>query len=51
MYLKALSGHDNIIKIQNALRANNDRDLYITFEYMETDLSQIIRARILEPIQ
>jgi len=50
MYLKALAGHENIISIQSVLRASNDRDLYITFEYMETDLSQVIKARILEPV-
>ncbi|KAL7539891.1 hypothetical protein ACHAXR_009685 [Thalassiosira sp. AJA248-18] len=49
-YLQALCGHENIIELQHVLRADNDRDLYITFEYMETDLSQIIKARILEPI-
>ena len=56
MYLKALSchdnnneGHPNIVKLYNVIRADNDRDLYITFEYSETDLSQVIKARILEP--
>lgn len=50
MYLKALSGHENIIAIQHVLRADNQKDLYVTFEYMETDLSQVIKARILEPV-
>ncbi|KAL3773411.1 hypothetical protein ACHAW5_003506 [Stephanodiscus triporus] len=57
MYLKALSyggdkneGHPNIIKLYNVIRADNDRDLYITFEYSETDLSQVIKSRILEPM-
>lgn len=63
MYLKALSSscdgdgdcgdlgsHPNIIKLHNVIRADNDRDLYITFEYLETDLSQVIKARILEPM-
>ena len=52
MYLKALScgGHPNIIKLHNVIRADNDKDLYITFEYCETDLSQVIKARILEPM-
>ena len=51
MYLKALSegdGHPNIVKLLDLIRSNNDRDLYISFEYMETDLSQVIKARILE---
>jgi mitogen-activated protein kinase 15 len=52
MYLKALScgGHPNIIKLHNVIRADNDKDLYITFEYSETDLSQVIKARILGPM-
>lgn len=52
-YLKALSendGHDNIIKLHDVIRANNEKDLYISFEYMETDLSQVIKAKILEPM-
>ena len=50
MYLRALSGHDNIVNIQSVVRADNDKDLYITFDYMETDLNQVIKARILEDI-
>ncbi len=53
MYLKALScgkGHPNIVKLFDIIRADNDRDLYITFEYLETDLSQVIKAHILEPL-
>jgi len=32
------------------LKADNDRDLYLVFEYMETDLHAVIRANILEPV-
>lgn len=49
MYLQALS-HDNIVSIQRVLRAENDKDLYITFDYLESDLNQVIKAKILEPI-
>jgi len=49
MYLKAMD-HDNIVQMHNVIRADNNKDLYITFEYMETDLSQVIKARILEPM-
>jgi mitogen-activated protein kinase 15 len=42
-------GHPNIVKLINVIRADNDRDLYITFEYSETDLSHVIKARILGP--
>ena len=50
MYLKALSDHENIVTIRSVMRADNDRDLYITFDYMESDLNQVIRAHILEDI-
>ena len=49
MFLQALK-HDNIITLQNVLRAENDKDLYLVFEFMETDLHAVIRARILEDI-
>lgn len=50
MYLQKLSGHDNIIRLQHVVRADNDRDIYLTFDHMETDLHAVIRANILEEI-
>ena len=50
MYLKELTGHENIIRLQHIIKADNDVDLYLTFDYMETDLHAVIRASILEPI-
>lgn len=50
MYLQKLSGHDNIIRLQHVVRAENDRDIYLTFDHMETDLHAVIRANILEEI-
>jgi hypothetical protein len=32
------------------LRAENDKDIYLVFEYMETDLHAVIRANILEEV-
>jgi Protein kinase domain len=32
------------------IKAENDRDIYLIFEYMETDLHAVIRANILEEI-
>ena len=32
------------------LKAENDRDLYLIFEYMETDLHAVIRANIREDV-
>ena len=31
-------------------KADNDRDIYLIFEYMETDLHAVIRANILEDV-
>lgn len=42
--------HDNIIKLLNVLKADNDTDIYLVFEYMDTDLHAVIRANILEEI-
>mmetsp|Transcript_12584 Transcript_12584/g.37837 ORF Transcript_12584/g.37837 Transcript_12584/m.37837 type:complete len:467 (+) Transcript_12584:365-1765(+) len=50
MFLQELNNHENIIRILNVLKAENDRDIYLVFEYMETDLHAVIRANILEEI-
>jgi len=50
MYLQELAGHENIIRLHNIIRAENDRDIYLVFEYMETDLHAVIRAGILEEV-
>ena len=49
-FLKAMKPHEHIIAIMGVLKADNDRDLYLTFEYMETDLHASIRANILQDI-
>ncbi|CAN0089207.1 unnamed protein product [Ectocarpus sp. 12 AP-2014] len=50
MYLQALAGHDNLIRLQHVVKAENGRDIYLTFDHMETDLHAVIRANILEEI-
>eukprot|EP01135_Chromosphaera_perkinsii_P011098 Nk52_evm7s2340 gene=Nk52_evmTU7s2340 len=50
MFLQEFNNHDNIIKLLNVLKANNDSDIYLVFEYMDTDLHNVIRARILQGI-
>jgi mitogen-activated protein kinase 15 len=50
LFLQELSGHENIIRLLNVIRAENDRDIYLVFDYMETDLHAVIRANILEDI-
>eukprot|EP00212_Chloropicon_laureae_P006727 CAMPEP_0197500706 /NCGR_PEP_ID=MMETSP1311-20131121/61662_1 /TAXON_ID=464262 /ORGANISM="Genus nov. species nov., Strain RCC856" /LENGTH=259 /DNA_ID=CAMNT_0043046461 /DNA_START=42 /DNA_END=818 /DNA_ORIENTATION=- len=47
MFLQELSGHGNIVRLLNVLRADNDRDIYLVFEHMESDLHAAIRAGIL----
>lgn len=48
MILQQLSGHDNVIKLLNVIKAENKRDLYLVFEFMETDLHAVIKAGILK---
>ena len=50
MLLQELNGHDNIIRLLNVIKAQNDQDLYLVFDYMEADLFNVIRANILQDI-
>lgn len=50
MFLQELNGHDNIVKLMNIIKAENNKDLYLVFDFMETDLHAVIRADILEEI-
>ena len=45
-----MRGHENIVALRECIKADNDRDIYLVFEYMETDLHAVIRANILEEI-
>jgi len=40
--------HENIIKLHKIIRAENGEDLYLVFEYMDSDLHYAIRSGILE---
>lgn len=42
--------HENIVKLLNVIRADNDKDIYLVFEFMESDLHAVIRASILEEV-
>ena len=33
-FLQQMDGHENIVQLYNVLKADNDRDLYLIFEYM-----------------
>ncbi|KAL3097765.1 hypothetical protein niasHS_000500 [Heterodera schachtii] len=43
MFLQEFGRHPNIIKLFNILRADNDKDIYLVFEYMEADLHNVIK--------
>lgn len=49
MFLQAMD-HENILKLLNVMKASNDRDIYLVFEYIDTDLHAVIRSNILEDI-
>ena len=42
--------HENIVRLESVMKADNDRDLYLVFEHMETDLHAVIRANILQDV-
>eukprot|EP01130_Rhizamoeba_saxonica_P010544 TRINITY_DN4328_c0_g1_i2.p1 TRINITY_DN4328_c0_g1~~TRINITY_DN4328_c0_g1_i2.p1 ORF type:complete len:484 (+),score=125.13 TRINITY_DN4328_c0_g1_i2:26-1477(+) len=48
--LKDLGNHEGVIQLEKVMKADNDVDLYLLFEYMESDLLTVIRASILQPI-
>lgn len=52
MFLQELNQihHENIIRLLNVLKAENDKDIYLVFEYMEINLHAVIRANILEDV-
>lgn len=50
MYLKELKDNVNIVKLEEVIRANNDKDLYLVFEYMDADLHHVIKSNILSEI-
>jgi mitogen-activated protein kinase 15 len=50
MYLQALHGHENIIEILNVIKADNDKDLYLVTDFMESDLHAVIKGGILQEV-
>ncbi|CAD8151754.1 unnamed protein product [Paramecium pentaurelia] len=49
-FLQQLTDHENIVKLLKVIQAENQKDLYMVFEYMETDLHKVIRAGLLSPL-
>lgn len=52
MFLQELNQHHhpNVIRLLNVLKADNDKDIYLVFEFMEINLHAVIRANILEEV-
>ena len=34
MYLQALAGHDNLVRLQHVVKAESGRDIYLTIDHM-----------------
>ena len=50
MFLQELKGHDNIISLQGMIKAENNKDIYLVFDFVDTDLHVVIRGNILEEV-
>lgn len=50
VFLQQLKHHDNVVELVNVHRSDNSMDLYLVFEYVETDLHAVIKAKILQPV-
>ncbi|NWW17635.1 MK15 kinase, partial [Falcunculus frontatus] len=51
MFLQKFGEHPNIIKLLDVIQAENDKDIYLIFESMETDLHAVIKkGNLLEDI-
>jgi mitogen-activated protein kinase 15 len=48
MILNQLKDHENVIKLKHVLKAKNNKDIYLVFEFMETDLHAVIKIGILK---
>lgn len=45
-----MGDHENIVRLLNIIKAENNKDLYMVFDFMETDMHAVIRAGILEEV-
>ncbi|XP_065669565.1 extracellular signal-regulated kinase 2 isoform X2 [Hydra vulgaris] len=42
-FLQEFGSHENVIKLLNVIKADNDKDIYLVFEFMDTDLHNVIK--------
>ncbi|GIY49948.1 mitogen-activated protein kinase 15 [Caerostris extrusa] len=47
-YLQEFHNHPNIITLLEVVKAKNDKDIYLIFDFMETDLHQMIKKGTLK---
>ncbi|XP_037068226.1 extracellular signal-regulated kinase 2-like isoform X2 [Pollicipes pollicipes] len=45
LFLQEFRHHPNVIRLLNVIRADSDRDIYLVFEYMDTDLHHVIKKQ------
>jgi len=50
IFLQELNGHENIVRLMHVLKAESSQDLYVMFDFMESDLQRAIAANLLQPI-
>eukprot|EP00118_Oscarella_pearsei_P014351 m.122508 g.122508 ORF g.122508 m.122508 type:complete len:542 (+) comp37788_c1_seq3:94-1719(+) len=50
MFLQEFGQHENIVKLLNVVKADNDKDIYLVFEFMDTDLHAVIKGNILKAV-
>lgn len=41
--------HDNIVKLKQIITSEHHNDIYLLFEYLESDVFQAIKNRVLDP--
>jgi mitogen-activated protein kinase 15 len=41
MILEQLSGQNSIIRMKKVLKSQNDKDLYITFDFLDADIHRV----------
>lgn len=44
IWFQEFGDHENIIKLLNVIKADNDKDIYLVFEYMGTFLLKIFKV-------